>query len=1174
MRPSRPLPVRRPSRLRPTRRPLRGRPSRLRPAAVLTALGLLAVPAVADARPTASTPGFDGSTKRLTTKAPPLPLPRRVTLATNGAAPHAVVDDAGTAYVTWRIADGGPGGEDAVGFCRLPRGAAACDNPAPTRVLVPEKAYDADDGPNLNKELSDGPFPVIVNTQLVVLTSRYPTRYALPDGSGTTDRATVLLVSLDGGTSFSSGGPAGTGVAVDAQPVAFGSASSPRIAALSSQREGGTFVQALTPGAFTAGRVDLGSPAAPGERAQLATLPGGGVAAVLVTGPGRFAVRRFDGQGDPNDASRWTVAGTFQGYAPTLAAGPGGRLFVASRPSADVGVYGVTEVGGKARGTVQPTSATVARMVGRGGALSALVLDRGDTRDAPKGHKGLYARRSASGDGVFAGEQRLTTSAAEIEDLAFDVAPDGGGFAVWTPAGSQTAGEIRGLFFGPLTRSPGAGLPTTIPGSVTGGGNVTAADCRRREFARVKAMVETGCFLTGVRDGRSVAVAEGPIRVNGLRVVPLGGTQLVIDPADKELYTAGSGSARVEIPVAGSSPIVLWEGGLRQKLVAGPGGRLFAFDVARFPVRVKGFPVVGALEPRIDGDGSSVTLALRLPTGFGDATGQATLKIDPESGLRLDSLSLQADRILVPPVSIDDLSLTWTAEGDRWVGGAKITLPGGASLRFEVIVADGKLVSVRASYVPTFPGIGLYPQVFLHRIDAGFGLSPLKLSGGAGIGVVPIAPPTSAGQSGSYLFDVDGSLTATFGSPFVLEAKGDLRILSTLDVAAARFEFSTAGYAKIAAEVGVFKQTKPFLFLGAKLDIYAGKLGAQGEAAGTACALGKCVEVGKVVVSNKGMGGCAKIPLPYWKPPFYELVEGSATYVWGDGFPEFDSGCDLRSVTIAGTRQVGGPTRLAIPAGTTRATINVGAAGTAPAVDLIDPAGRTIQPEADGDTIATAATAATGSRIVVLGDPAAGTWQVVPRAGSPAFTSVSATVPAPAPKVTAKVGRARGTTRSITYRLDAIPDETVRFVERTRRGSVVLSPGGRRGTVRFTPNALVPGRHEIEAQVLQDGIVKRVVRVGSFVQRTLRVGTPRRVTVRRRGARLEVRFRPGGAVRHAVLVRYADGARETTVVRAGRSSVRVRAPRRTVRGGRTTVSVRAIAPSGRLGRPARATLRR
>jgi len=1130
----------------------------------------LAGPHAAEARRVATTPGFDGPTRRLAPKASARPLPRRLTLATGGARPHVVVDDAGTAYVTWRVDGGGPGGEDAIGFCRLPRAATGCDNPAQTRLLVPQKTYGTGDGPAANKEVGDGPFPVIVGDQLVILTTRSPTTYALPDGAGTSEKTTVPFVSLDGGTTFSAGGPAASGMAIDAQPVAFGTPASPRIATLSSLNEGGAFVQAIQPGAFTRGRVDLGAPGGPGEEGQLAALPDGGVAVLVATGPGAFAVRRFDGQGDPNDAARWTTAGTFRGHDPSLAAGPGGRLFVASRPSSDVGVYAVTEVGGGARGTVQPTSAPFARLLGRDGQLSALVLDRGDARDAPAGRKGLYLRRGTGGS--LGDEQRLTRTSDGIDRPRFDAAPDGGGFAVWTPQLSQTSGTVEGLFFGELARNSGTGLPTTTPGS---GGPLTAADCNRREFGKVKARVETGCFLNGQRAGRTVAIAEGPLRVNGIRFVPAKGTQLVVDPHDAELYTAGNGTARVEIPVAGSSPIVLWDGGLRQKLQTGKDGRLFNFDVKQFPVKVKGLPIVGALEPRIDGDGSKIPLSLKLPTPFGDATGEATLRIDPRSGLRLDSLSLGADEIVVPPVTIEDLRLRWTADGDRWEGGATIGLPGGASIGFEVVVANGKLVAIRASYRPTFPGIGVSPNVFLHRIDAGFGLEPVSIGGGAGVGFQPLAPPTSVGESGTYLLDLNGTLSATFGDPFVLRAHGDLRILSVLEVASADFEFSTLGYARIAAVVGAFQQTKPWLYLGAKIAIYAGELGVQGEAAGTGCALGACVPIARVVASTKGLGGCGSLPFPSVKPPFVTRKTGSATYAWGDALPEFHQGCDLTRITIAGARQAGGGARFAVPAGAEAATIDVRGADGAPTVDLIDPSGRVIRPEADGDLIATAVPQGVPLRIVSLEDPASGTWQVVPRAGSSAPTRVSATVPARAPKVTAKVSAPRRGTRTIRYRLDAVPDETVRFVERTSRGAVVLAREGRAGTIRFRPNALVAGRHVIEAQVLQDGFVKHAKAVGAFTQPRLRVGRPRRVSVVRRGSRLRIRFRPAGSgVRHAVAVRYGDGARETTVLRAGRSSLVVRAPRRVVRPRRTTVVVRAITAAGRYGKPARAALRR
>ncbi|WP_320671514.1 hypothetical protein [Patulibacter defluvii] len=1142
----------------------------LRTAVAVTAALLLAAPTPALARRTATTPGFDGPTKRIRTTAPATPAPTPpLTLAPSGDHPHAIVDGAGTAYVTWTANGAGPGGEDAIGFCRIPRAASGCDNPPATRLLVPQKGYDSGDSPSANLELSRGALPVILGQQLAIVSTRYPTRYPLP-GGGESDTTTILYVSDDGGTSFSGGAPTATGLVADGEAVAFGSESAPRIGVLSGPRGDGIDFQAIAPGSFTTAVARLADGVS-GADAQLTALPDGGLAAVFGTGPGRFGVRRLPaGAANPNDAASWSPTESFSGYDPSIAAGPGGALYVTSREFSDLGVYRVRRVGGGDLGPLHPQTLASARIAGGGGALTAAYLDPGGTRDAVKGHVGLSVRRSAAGDGRFGAEQRITTT-ADVHELSFQAAPDGGGFAVWRTSDAG-AGPIRGHFLGRLGRSALPGLPTTAPGA--GSDVPVSSSCRSRRFGKVTLTVESGCFLSGKRDGRTVAVAEGPLTLNGLRITPLGSTQLVFDPSDRELYTSGSGSARVEIPSASGS-IVLWQGGLRQKLGSGNGQRLLNFDGNAFKVTVKGLPAVGAIEPLIDGDGVRIPLALALPTVFGDITGQATLRVSADAGLDLQSLDLRAPSIVVPPIEISDLRLSWRAEGDRWQGGATIALPGGASLTTEVAVAGRKLVSIRASYFPTFPGIAVYPQVYLHRVDAGIGFGPLRLSGGAGVGAFPLLPPSHAGTSGTYLVDLNGSLTAVFGDPFVLRATGDLSILSTLDVAHAGFEFSTAGYARFKGRLGAFEATRPFAYLGVETSLYVGSGGIQGKAAGEACGLGKCVKLAEIVASQKGMGGCGTIPLPTWDPPFVELATGSVTYEWGDLLPEFDSGCDLSNVTIAGARQAGAPHRFAVPAGAKRATINLRGEGGVPAVDLIDPAGRTVAPEAEGDRIATGASEPTRSRVIVLGDPAAGSWQVVPRAGSPAVTRIRASVPARAPKLRATVGRARKGSRTIRYRLDAVPDESVSFVERTARGTVPLRGGGRRGTVRFRPNPLVPGRHVIEAQISQGGIVKHTRVVGRFVQPRLRVGVARQLRVRRRGSRLEVRFRAAGSgLRHAVLVRYGDGARTVVVLPAGRTVARLRAPRRVVRPRRTTVTVRALSPAGRYGRAARAGLRR
>ncbi|MEV4421343.1 hypothetical protein AB0L40_15360, partial [Patulibacter sp. NPDC049589] len=676
-----------------------------------------------------------------------------------------------------------------------------------------------------------------------------------------------------------------------------------------------------------------------------------------------------------------------------------------------------------------------------------------------------------------------------------------------------------------------------------------------------------------------VAVSEGPIFVNGLKVTPIGKTQLVVDPKTRQLYTADGGQARVEIPSSETDAIVLWQGAIREKLEADAGGRIFHFDTKQFPVKVKGFPVSGALQAYVDGAGASIPLSLSLPTPFGDATADAVLKVTP-TGLRLDSLKLAAPDFTVPPVQISDLRLSWQRDGDRWQGGAKITIPGGAALRVDVVIANGKLVSVLAAYDLPFPGITLYPQVFLHQVSAGFGFSPLSLTGGAKVGAVALAPGT-ASTPPIYVVDLDGKLTVVFGKPFVLRATGDASILSVVPVADSTFEFSTAGYATFALNVGI--GVDPWLYAGANFDVYVGNKGFQASAKGKVCALGACVGP-MLYATQKGIGACAKVPLPTWDPPFFEIAEGSVQLEWGED-PSVDSGCDLSRIKIVGTRAKGdgapsaAPVPIAVPKGARSLSLNLRTADGTPAVDLVTPAGTTVDPDAPGDRIGSKASVEAHHRAVIVDKPSSGTWKVVPRAGTPGLVRVGATVPGPAPKLRATLARkpTRAGKRTITYALTAVPDETVTFVERTSKGETPLPGGGRRGTVRFAPNALVPGRHTVLARILQDGIVRHERVVGRFTQPAFRLKAPARVTVRRAGRRLKVAFVPGRgtSARHLVEVRYGDGRRASVFLPAGRRSARFPAPRSGVVGAkRTTVSVRPIAPDGRPGRSRRATLRR
>jgi len=79
-----------------------------------------------------------------------------------------VVDAAGTAHIVWN--EDHQGSSDATVYCRVPRGAAACDV---VQKLVPPGTGEFSDG-------GDGPAVAAVNDQVVVLSYRYPESVVKP----------------------------------------------------------------------------------------------------------------------------------------------------------------------------------------------------------------------------------------------------------------------------------------------------------------------------------------------------------------------------------------------------------------------------------------------------------------------------------------------------------------------------------------------------------------------------------------------------------------------------------------------------------------------------------------------------------------------------------------------------------------------------------------------------------------------------------------------------------------------------------------------------------------------------------------------------------------------------------------------------------------------------------
>ncbi|MDX6665830.1 MAG: hypothetical protein QOG68_2036, partial [Solirubrobacteraceae bacterium] len=164
-------------------------------------LGVLLAVVAAAAAQAARTPVYRYPASFTPPKRPPAAAPApgqpSVPLSSTGAFPDMVIDAAGTAHIVWTEGRGDQA--DVVVYCRLKRGAKACDNP-PTE-LVWDKSYGTGDGPQFNID-NGGPRIVLAGDQLIVLDKRYPTVGVKPDGSSSS--TLVAWASSNGGQRWSS----------------------------------------------------------------------------------------------------------------------------------------------------------------------------------------------------------------------------------------------------------------------------------------------------------------------------------------------------------------------------------------------------------------------------------------------------------------------------------------------------------------------------------------------------------------------------------------------------------------------------------------------------------------------------------------------------------------------------------------------------------------------------------------------------------------------------------------------------------------------------------------------------------------------------------------------------------------------------------------------------------
>ena len=1052
------------------------------------------------------------------------------TLSTTGAGPSVAVEPGGTAHVVWNEPD--PANDnDTVRYCRLPRGATAC---AVTHDL---QAPEEDIGSHPRVLLGPG-------GRVVVVSHRCCANAFGSNPDGFSLEATFAFVSDDGGSSFGAARNVGT---VPPSGDAIYGPGDFSVSSITSIVTGGTFFQTTPLDARQTKNANVGE-----QGKGINNAFGHGTAALLdaLTPIAAFDdlettyFRVFSGSGSTNTLADWGAIQTVgQGDEPRLAGGPrgvwlqyrpgspGARGYVARRYDPLAGSFGppvkVTETG-------EPIFADFDQDAS-GGLHSAWTQPGGPDRL-------LYNHASAQGS--FGAPRAVVANEPDIFRINLSGAGDGGAVAVWD--GNNKA-PVRAVHIAPPRPATSGDCPVVL------------------SFGLVEARALDGCFKRSKARYR----ASGPVRINGLDLTPGAKAQTEITRLSggrAEIRTTAPAKIRAGLVDLGTQTIA-WKVGKATgtaavgQLPKTDGGTLFNLKVG------------GDAEVVFTKGGSRIALDVKMPPPFTASTGKTTVATGP-AGLDVSKLQVEVPTADVGLLWVKNVKITYVGDPGIFRGSARFELPPlhTPALDVEFGLLDGKFDFARGIYMPSPPGIPLYPPV-LYMTQLGFGLvaDPLQLEGGvvlaAGAGqvvTVNALPPA-------------GGLKFTFpsGQPATLRVSGTGEIVS-IPLAQAFIEYRTDGLLKfgggVSYDFGIASFSAGIPDGSGFVDLGTGAFNAGADI--SLCAFFGCGS-GSAVFSSKGVGACVSVPTPDPPSPAPAVpdIEGGLGYKWG-GSPDVFLGCDLGpyKVKIARAAAAGS---VELAGGRERAVIAVEGVGGAPVVTVTAPDGQSASGGGDAPVysgrLAILPSPSESRTYVHVDRPLAGAYVIDPAPNSVPLGRVLTSEQLPALRVTAAIA-GRGHRRALRWRIGGASGRRVTFVERAANAYRVLGRArGTAGSLRFSPAPGPRGRREIVALVEQGDVVREQRTVARYTAPApLRPARPRALRMRARGPRLDVRWQRVRGVRtyRVQVANRRDGSlrlfrvRRTRLVIAGLE-----------RGDRVTVRVAALAADGTPGRAAVRRLR-
>jgi hypothetical protein len=1084
---------------------------------------LLALPAAAQARrlPGYHSPGYAG-TKQLP-KVAPVPPPRPVFVSADGHAPHVLVDAAGTAHLAWsEDPNDAPG---IMHYCRFPRGAIRCAATYDRAILQPSGGGN---GPATDVDY-DGPFPMSVGNELLLLDSRCCNNANAPDGGPTIGGPVYLFTSEDGGGSFTGpDDPNGTTGIIGTQDPSGGAlvfnGNSPMIGTISDTQTGGTMFQGVPAGQFTRDKANLSTRSDQSD-AYDGRLGLDGIRPVAAFDDldGTTVVREWNGQGSVNDPANWSILKIPGAFGPRIAGGASGLLLL-SHTSLTGGTLQVRSISPGAGAAGPPTnlgpasgSFDVISQSANGQAAVARTASDGvnPTVEVHTSRDGRHWNNLGAVTRVPKGD---------LNDLAIGVSVDGGGFVTFRDNNGSPGllhGRIGIAQFGPTTATgqPGLGLVPGQSGPPAGDPNAYVA-CTKVHFGAIDALAKAGCFLRDPAHPQSgAAVTNGQIRLNGLDIIPDAGTQIAIDPHNKTINTTGKVS--VQLNGTGLGPITLWHQELHVHLsTAGAGETLFDFDTSTASA-LAGFPFSGRIQVMLRPDAVDIPVHVALPPYFGGVNGDADLEANNTDGLVLNSLHLGIDDANIGVLELKNVGLDYTRTGSVWDGHGELLLPGPISPDIKADVRfEGGSFKHGSLELSIKPGIPVFTDVYIHDFLLGFGLHPTVIEGGVSVGVYD--------GIGSYPLDIIGRVKIQVGdasNPTIVFIGGTGQVLG-VDLAHASFTYNSDGYVLFHIDAGIDLELVSLNFSG---DVFVlhGDFGANLSAKGCLHPplLPDVCATFDGAASPKGLsvcGGPAGVDLPDWDPTRVKLHL---------------VGCDVSAYRLQAPPAGGasahaaaaGERTFTVARGQRGADLDLTGVGGPPKVELVSPGGQVMAPadlNVKGAKIIAVQSPSHAETFVGIRAPQPGVWTVRPVPGSPAIASLSTAQVLTPPTVKASVSGS-GAVRTLRYSVrGAVAGTKVSFAEKGKEGIRLIGrANGARGALRFTPAPGAGGTRSVIAVVTQDGFTRAQPVVAHFRAPALRrPGAVGRLSLQRKGTTLRIRFgRSSGAFRYLIHVSATGG---------------------------------------------------